>query len=331
MEDQVKKEKSMDERQLVVFKLGEEEFGVNISEVREIIRMEEITKIPNTSAYIKGVINLRGGIIVVIDLALKIGLQSKPIDNNTRIIVIEVDESTVGMIVDSATEVIRLTADQVQPAPQMITQKINSDYIEGVGVIDERLLILLDLVKVLIAEDLHVIQQTAASGSGFQGEQEQQPPQEQPSSDSTQESSKQERSPEGQQAEQQPSAEQLPQEQSPQEQSPVQQPAGVTGQDSAQSQPSGSEQSQPEQSPSQFQPDHSLGEESQEGQQEGQGQQDQHFEPESQPQGDSQQPDEHEQPGENTEQSQGQDTSSQDQPQENRLEKPSGESQDQSG
>ncbi|MBN2368012.1 chemotaxis protein CheW [Candidatus Woesearchaeota archaeon] len=160
-EQQEEHKKSLDERQLVIFRLGDEEFGVNISEVREIIRMEEITKIPNTSPYIKGVINLRGGIIVVIDLAMKIGLKSKSADNNTRIIVIEVDESTVGMIVDSATEVIRLNSDQIQPAPQMITQKINSDYIEGVGVIKERLLILLDLVKVLKADDFKVIQQVA--------------------------------------------------------------------------------------------------------------------------------------------------------------------------
>ena len=157
-----------EERQVVVFKLSSEEFGVNISEVREIIRMEAITQIPNTSEYIKGVINLRGKIIVVIDLSMKLGLPSKPVTNDTRIIVIEVNESTVGMIVDSATEVLRLPGNQVEPAPQMITQKIKADYIEGVGIIEERLLILLDLVKVLEADDMNIIKKTAENVSPAQ-------------------------------------------------------------------------------------------------------------------------------------------------------------------
>jgi len=162
MPEEEKKEGS-EERQIVIFNLGKEEFGVNINEVREIIRMEQITKIPNTAAYIEGVINLRGGIIVVIDLAMKLGLPDKEVDNNTRIIVIEVDKNTVGMVVDSATEVLRLRANQVEPAPAVITQKIDSDYIEGVGILDERLLILLDLAKVLQAKEIEHIQQVQKS------------------------------------------------------------------------------------------------------------------------------------------------------------------------
>ena len=101
--------KTFDERQIVIFSLGKEEFGVNINEVKEIIRIEQITKIPNTEQYIKGVINLRGGIIVVIDLAMKLGFPTKEVDKNTRILVVEVGNNTVGMIVDSATEVMRLS------------------------------------------------------------------------------------------------------------------------------------------------------------------------------------------------------------------------------
>lgn len=141
--------KNIMERQIVIFALAKEEFGVNINEVREIIRMEEITKIPNTEPHIKGVINLRGGIIVVIDLAMKLSLPINEIDNNTRILVVEVYNNTVGMIVDSATEVLRINEKEVQPAPQIITEKIDSTYIEGVGILDERLLILLDLAKVI--------------------------------------------------------------------------------------------------------------------------------------------------------------------------------------
>lgn len=151
--------KRLDERQIVVFNLGKEEFGVNINEVREIIRMEQITKIPNTAEYVKGVINLRGGIIVVIDLAMKLGLVSKQADKNTRIIVIDVNDNTIGMVVDSATEVLRLNADQIEPAPAVITSKIDSDYIEGVGILGERLLILLDLAKVLKAQEIEHVKQ----------------------------------------------------------------------------------------------------------------------------------------------------------------------------
>ncbi len=143
-----------DERQVVIFRLGDEEFGVAIEEVREINRISDITKIPNTPSYIKGIINLRGSVIVVIDLATKLGLPSKEHDNNTRIIVIDVGNTITGMVVDSATEVLRLKADQIKEAPNAITKKIDADYIEGVGVIGERLLILLNLAKVLDAKEI---------------------------------------------------------------------------------------------------------------------------------------------------------------------------------
>lgn len=156
------KKKEEYERQVVIFKLGEEEFGVNISEVKEIIRMETITKIPNTAEYIKGVINLRGKIIVIVDLAMTLGFPSKATDNNTRIIVIEIEDSTIGMIVDSATEVLRLSSNQVESAPTVVTQKISTNYIEGVGIIGKRLLILLDLVKILDAEKLQQVSNVAS-------------------------------------------------------------------------------------------------------------------------------------------------------------------------
>jgi len=143
------------EQQLVVFKVADEEFGVDINEVKEIIRWEEVTRIPNAASYIKGVINLRGNIIVVNDLAMKLGLPSKEVDDDTRILVVEVGGSnTVGMVVDSATEVLRLSGDKIRAAPSMVTSNIDTNYIEGVGLLDEkRLLTLLDLSKVLESED----------------------------------------------------------------------------------------------------------------------------------------------------------------------------------
>ena len=153
--------KTFGERQLVVFELAGEEFGVDINKVKEIIRWEEVTRIPNTPPYIKGVINLRGNIIVINDLAMKLGLPSKDIDDNTRILVVEVGDNTVGMVVDSATEVIRLDGSQIQEAPSMITSNIDRSFIEGVGLLDERrLLTLLDLSKVLESSDYIQIAQT---------------------------------------------------------------------------------------------------------------------------------------------------------------------------
>jgi purine-binding chemotaxis protein CheW len=150
--------RNVDDRQLVIFKIAGEEFGVDINEVKEIIRWTDVTRIPNTESYIKGVINLRGSIVVVNDLAMKLGLPSKEIDDDTRILVVEVGNNTVGMIVDSATEVLRLDAEKVKDAPSMITSGIEADYIDGVGVLSEdRLLTLLDLAKVMESKDFERI------------------------------------------------------------------------------------------------------------------------------------------------------------------------------
>jgi purine-binding chemotaxis protein CheW len=148
------------DRQLVIFKIAGEEFGVDINEVKEIIRWTDVTRIPNTEVFIKGVINLRGSIVVVNDLAMKLGLPSKEIDDDTRILVVEVGSNTVGMIVDSATEVLRLDEDRVKDAPSMIKSGIDNNYIDGVGVLSEdRLLTLLDLSKVMGDVDIEKIEQ----------------------------------------------------------------------------------------------------------------------------------------------------------------------------
>jgi purine-binding chemotaxis protein CheW len=151
---------NLSERQLVLFKIAGEEFGVDINEVKEIIRWEDVTRIPNTEPHIKGVINLRGNIIVVNDLAMKLGLASKEIDDDTRILVVEMGNNTVGMIVDSATEVLRLSGDKIRNAPSMVTTSIDQNYIEGVGLLDEkRLLTLLDLSIVFESTDFSQIGQ----------------------------------------------------------------------------------------------------------------------------------------------------------------------------
>jgi purine-binding chemotaxis protein CheW len=131
-----------------------EEFGVEISQIREIIRMQDITSIPNASEFIMGVINLRGQIITVMNLAKKFGLKEVKLTDKARIIVAEVKENTVGLIVDEVPEVLRIAEDNIDPAPQMIETQIHSEYIKGVGKLENRLVILLDVDKILSHEEI---------------------------------------------------------------------------------------------------------------------------------------------------------------------------------
>ncbi len=134
--------------QLVTFRLGNEEFSLDILRVQEIIRHMELTRVPRTPDFVDGVINLRGRVIPVLDLRKRFGLASDERTNETRIIVVDVDNKTVGLKVDAVSEVLRLPADTVEPAPAIVTGA-ESDYIKGVGKLDGRLLILLDVEKIL--------------------------------------------------------------------------------------------------------------------------------------------------------------------------------------
>ncbi|MBC7324185.1 MAG: chemotaxis protein CheW [Moorella sp. (in: Bacteria)] len=151
------------EIQLVVFQLAGETYGVDINNVQEIIRMQSITQIPRTPAFIEGVINLRGRIIPVIDLHKRFDLPQVEITNNTRIMVAELGQVTVGMIVDSVSEVLRLPAASIEPPPPMISG-IDVAYLKGVGKWNERLIILLDLERVLRESEQRQLQQEIAAG-----------------------------------------------------------------------------------------------------------------------------------------------------------------------
>lgn len=134
--------------QLVTFRLGNEEFSLDILKVQEIIRHMNLTRVPKTPDFVDGVINLRGRVIPVLDLRKRFGLPKDENTNETRIIVVDVDNRTVGLKVDAVSEVLRLPADTVEPPPAIITG-VESDYIKGVGKLDGRLLILLDVAKIL--------------------------------------------------------------------------------------------------------------------------------------------------------------------------------------
>jgi purine-binding chemotaxis protein CheW len=140
--------------QLVTFKLGNEEFGVDILKVQEINRMMVITRIPNAPPFIEGVINLRGKIIPIVDLRKKLGFDNGngEYEKTTRIIVVELDGLVLGFIVDSVSEVLRIPENTIEPPPSIVGG-VESDYIEGVGKLDNRLLILLELKKLFTSTD----------------------------------------------------------------------------------------------------------------------------------------------------------------------------------
>jgi len=147
--------------QLVSFKLGKEEFGVDILKVQEINRMLEITEMPNSPDFVEGIVNLRGRIIPVIDLKKRLNLPIKEHDNSTRIIVVELGGKTVGFIVDEVSEVLRIESNITEPPPEMVTG-IDSEYITAVAKMEDRLLILLDLNKVLTQKEKTVLENVEA-------------------------------------------------------------------------------------------------------------------------------------------------------------------------
>lgn len=136
--------------QLVNFRLRDEEFGVDIGLVREITRVADITHIPEAPSFVYGVTNLRGQVIAVIDLARQFGLApQKELPETAKIVVTEIRGQTVGILVDEVPEVLKISDENIEPAPEFIQTEVRTDYIKGVCKLDNRLIILLDLEKLL--------------------------------------------------------------------------------------------------------------------------------------------------------------------------------------
>jgi len=144
--------KNLGELHLVTFSLGEY-YGVDISQVQEIIRVGTITAVPNSPSYMEGVINLRGRILPVLNLRKKLSLTPKEITKDSRIVVTEVNGKLLGLLVDSVSHVIKIPSDAVEPAPEEVLE-IDTDYITGVCNLDNRLIILLDLERLLKREKI---------------------------------------------------------------------------------------------------------------------------------------------------------------------------------
>jgi len=152
------------EIQLVIFRLRDEEFGADIASVLEISRLLDITHIPEAPGFIEGVINLRGQVIAVVDLSRQFGLSAeggsasggkeKELPKTARIVIVEVGSETVGLIVDEVPEVLRIAEEDIEPTPEIISTEVKRDYIKGVGKLGERLIILLDLNKVLAPHEI---------------------------------------------------------------------------------------------------------------------------------------------------------------------------------
>ncbi len=138
--------------QLVGFQLGNEEYGIDILKVQEINRIAKITKIPQSPDFMEGVINLRGNVIPIIDLRKRFHMPEREHDKQTRIVVGEIEGRTVGLVVDAVSEVIRLPSNTIEPTPKIVS-KGQADYITGVGKLENRLLMLLDIDKILTGAD----------------------------------------------------------------------------------------------------------------------------------------------------------------------------------
>jgi len=142
----------MAELQFVVFRLGKEEYGVNIMQVKEIVTYKEPTKVPNTPDFIEGIINLRGQIIPIVSLKKRFNISGESINDETRIIVMNLDSKQVGFIVDAASEVRTISEEDIENAPDIVAG-IERKYITGIGKIGEKILILLDLDKLFSKEE----------------------------------------------------------------------------------------------------------------------------------------------------------------------------------
>ncbi len=139
--------------QLVSFNLDQEEYGVDVLKVREIIRMPIVTRVPNTPHYVEGVINLRGKVIPIISMRKRFGLMEIDYDKQTRIMVMDVRGELMGFIVDAVSEVIRISGSEIQPSPAAVAGGLDQECIAGVINQTERLLVLLDLEKMFSSDE----------------------------------------------------------------------------------------------------------------------------------------------------------------------------------
>jgi purine-binding chemotaxis protein CheW len=147
--------------EVVTFTLGQEEYGIDIQKVQELRGYDAVTRIANAPEYIKGVVNLRGIIVPIIDMRIKFQLGAPTYDQFTVVIVLNIGGRVVGMVVDSVSDVITLSAEQIKPAPEM-GAVLDTDYLIGLGTLDERMLILVDIDKLMSSDEMGLVEKIAA-------------------------------------------------------------------------------------------------------------------------------------------------------------------------
>lgn len=147
-------------REFLVFSLGEEEYAIDILKVQEIRGYENVTRIANAPDFIKGVTNLRGVIVPIVDLRIKFHLDNVEYGGQTVVIVVNVADRIVGIVVDGVSDVMTLTPDQIKPAPEFGVT-LSSDFLSGLGSLDDRMLVLVDIDKLLTSEEMALVDSTS--------------------------------------------------------------------------------------------------------------------------------------------------------------------------
>ncbi|QJQ97204.1 MULTISPECIES: chemotaxis protein CheW [Halomonadaceae] len=143
-------------REFLVFSLGDEEYAIDILKVQEIRGYENVTRIANAPEFIKGVTNLRGVIVPIVDLRIKFHLDKVEYGGQTVVIVVNVGERVVGIVVDGVSDVMSLTPEQIKPAPEFGVT-LSSDYLSGLGSLDDRMLVLVDIDKLLTSHEMALV------------------------------------------------------------------------------------------------------------------------------------------------------------------------------
>jgi len=148
-------------RELLTFTLGSEEYGIDILKVQEIRGYDAVTTIANSPEFIKGVINLRGIIVPIVDMRIKFRLGNVTYNNLTVVIILNIANRVVGIVVDGVSDVIALTADQLKPAPEF-SGTMDTQYITGLGTVDDRMIIVVDIEKLMTSRDMDLVEAVAA-------------------------------------------------------------------------------------------------------------------------------------------------------------------------
>jgi purine-binding chemotaxis protein CheW len=149
-------------RELLTFRLGQEEYGIDILSVQEIRRYEAVTRIANTPEFIKGVINMRGTIVPIVDLRIKFALDDARYDEFTVVVILNVAKRVIGIVVDAVSDVISVDTESLRPAPQFGAH-LNTDYLDGLATVDERMVIIVDIEALITTPDLGLIDDSSAT------------------------------------------------------------------------------------------------------------------------------------------------------------------------